>query len=1029
MTKYNSDLHHVKIHTWGTHDKPTNGMDNFAKQHFFGGNVGHASIVMTLPVNDETKALVEKYCYEQTFAEYKAGLKFWPRYFLTYEHYVSQVAKRIPFTLKTQQTPLLKHNEEGQLEKTDELASETQIYEIEFSWWPSTDSPVFLSTLEEDRRDEREAKHFEYSDQAKAYLQPEERIHNGLLGGQMMTYAPRSVLHQRDLNDAQLDKAALILELESLNEQLKAEDLLLSKIQGLDKPQIQGSLKLICKNIGFPVEQNIKEFLENNPNEKDIELFKQFFLEKATSHLNGLKEKKAQLEEAIKAHEATHNTLEKSAYITQGVSPDHTVILPFLSDDSQGLSPEAMLKKIRALTDPDAEDFNLHTNNCSNTTTKVLAAGAEHDPLLNSILSEEALGFFGTPQQVLGNVQRAQEVIHNNGNHRLHAHLKNSEANKALGKIISPKVSTIMDEDLQTSTRIKAILSILPSALPKLPDALRNIIVNPSETMQSIVSGMSLVNKNAKLALVKGLLIGGGVMLLLLLSPFALVEQSVKLLIKPFQAIRALFSKKEEPVASLENQITTPLPTAMESSSDADSSYHSMRAGLINDRVAKSVKNHSAELTHKKNPLEMLDNFEAELKKDSDKIIMLSSRDFDTLNRFVMKKNNPALSERFKQCCEESLHRANKLAPKTPNEVDNAFVTMEHTRTKTYLNERFHAILNQTQDKRTKLDKLISTATETVANVNDLIIKRQDKVTSKESIKELNAFLEAIEKNNSQTVGRLYFMDFIKQHEKAFNLMMDTLGEEQKEQFLKDMEPLEKPSISATAKSNVLNVMSWVSSPLTFLTRKAVPQAVQETMNAFLPSTSDSHCKNQLKQLAQIAQKAMQERKVLISADISALEDKLAGGNEALKTLIHSSDSAFLQEILTENRVVLDIMENYRTLLEPIKTLDTKIKRFIEINDHWYLKVADFFSRLGSWFSNESLSDKLAKAADFKTELEQMKVDYEKTLEKCFESDSTTRSPSLFNETAKYLHSIEGGVIDLCDADKTVDPDDLLFKI
>lgn len=41
--------HNVKIKTWGTKDKTNNGMNNFMGQLAFGGNVGHASIVMSLP--------------------------------------------------------------------------------------------------------------------------------------------------------------------------------------------------------------------------------------------------------------------------------------------------------------------------------------------------------------------------------------------------------------------------------------------------------------------------------------------------------------------------------------------------------------------------------------------------------------------------------------------------------------------------------------------------------------------------------------------------------------------------------------------------------------------------------------------------------------------------------------------------------------------------------------------------------------------------------------------------------------------
>ena len=72
MPKYNPAIHKVKVNTWGTKGKPSNGLDNFVNQELFGGNVGHASIEMTLPRTEETQKMIEKYCMEETFEQWKA---------------------------------------------------------------------------------------------------------------------------------------------------------------------------------------------------------------------------------------------------------------------------------------------------------------------------------------------------------------------------------------------------------------------------------------------------------------------------------------------------------------------------------------------------------------------------------------------------------------------------------------------------------------------------------------------------------------------------------------------------------------------------------------------------------------------------------------------------------------------------------------------------------------------------------------------------------------------------------------------
>ena len=52
----------VTLYTWGTHSDGGNGMAHFMDASFFGGNVGHAAIEVTLPVNEKTEQLIRQYC-------------------------------------------------------------------------------------------------------------------------------------------------------------------------------------------------------------------------------------------------------------------------------------------------------------------------------------------------------------------------------------------------------------------------------------------------------------------------------------------------------------------------------------------------------------------------------------------------------------------------------------------------------------------------------------------------------------------------------------------------------------------------------------------------------------------------------------------------------------------------------------------------------------------------------------------------------------------------------------------------------
>src|SRR5204862_877727 len=57
---------HAEVLTWGTKFNGGNGLLEQIHAKFEGGNIGHASIRLTIPVDDQGKAdhLIKQYCYE-----------------------------------------------------------------------------------------------------------------------------------------------------------------------------------------------------------------------------------------------------------------------------------------------------------------------------------------------------------------------------------------------------------------------------------------------------------------------------------------------------------------------------------------------------------------------------------------------------------------------------------------------------------------------------------------------------------------------------------------------------------------------------------------------------------------------------------------------------------------------------------------------------------------------------------------------------------------------------------------------------
>lgn len=685
MSKYNPGLHKIKVNTWGTKDKTSNGLDNFVEQELFGGNVGHASIEMMLPVTEETKKLIETYCKEETFEEFKAHLPLKAQQKLTFEQYMEQAEDRIPVRLVETSVPLALYNDDGELEVSKKKASQTSYYKIDFSFWPGEDG-FYLSNIEEDMIDEREGHHFEYSERAKEYLQPEERIHRGKIGSQSMTYAPSVIAHQRNLSDEDFKEIERATEAQKIKDLLSSSGLIIKKVKELKSLKIDGTLGLICKNMGLQTAPIIKEFMEANPVQKgekvDIEKFKEFFIEKAREHISGLQRKRSELKKHINKVGDVDEILGRQKHVTRGLPPDHTVELPFVTESSRGLNPEAMLKKMRELTNPDAAEFNLHTKNCSKTSTAVLKAGAEHDPLLSRTLGEEALGAIGTPQQVIGNVERARNVIVTDKQNTLLTRIANSDMlNQAMGGFIAE----YMKEDLTRGQKAKAIAGIIGVGILKAPEALIRAVINPSQSMSDLASGVGTVFKHANSLPLK---IGAGILSaipMVFLAPFALVEKGLQAMAAPFNALSRWLDKK--PLSSkLDDQITVPLASEYLEEGPKNSTYRSMMAGLVDAQVAKNIKENTVEASAKKtNAVDILVQFEIDLENNPDKVVTLSAKDFDTLNRYVREKNTPQLTSRFQECCDESVKRANKLSPHKLSEVDKIIdeVTPEETQTST----------------------------------------------------------------------------------------------------------------------------------------------------------------------------------------------------------------------------------------------------------------------------------------------------------------------------------------------------------
>lgn len=193
----------VKVLTWGTSADGGRGILQSFDTAFFGGNVGHAAVEVTFPNNVQGKELMQ-YCKTHN--------------------------------IPCKEESIITRNENGQ-----EIFRE-DVIRVYWSWWPKLKSDpnnphALQQTIEEDLRQEWKGVNFDWDLEKleRLGLKPEQRRHAGFLGGRVMTYGPRQMVHERDLTEEQ----KIFLETKRIVKAMSMEDdsfrILMKKFDKMNK--------------------------------------------------------------------------------------------------------------------------------------------------------------------------------------------------------------------------------------------------------------------------------------------------------------------------------------------------------------------------------------------------------------------------------------------------------------------------------------------------------------------------------------------------------------------------------------------------------------------------------------------------------------------------------------------------------------------------------------------------------------------------------------------------------------------------
>ncbi len=175
MPKFKSSVCAVTLSTWGTHQGGGNGMMHYLDKKLFGGNVGHASLSVTFPVNAETTEWIRQYCIDPA----------------------------IPFEKQKIVTRKAALDTQGKYSQHQDIVHEEEVYTVNFSWFPGDIGYTLSPSLNNDSINEREGVAAEMAPRFREYLGQEQRIHRGKLGEQTIHYGVKDIAHESSLNEDQ----------------------------------------------------------------------------------------------------------------------------------------------------------------------------------------------------------------------------------------------------------------------------------------------------------------------------------------------------------------------------------------------------------------------------------------------------------------------------------------------------------------------------------------------------------------------------------------------------------------------------------------------------------------------------------------------------------------------------------------------------------------------------------------------------------------------------------------------------------
>ncbi|STY30181.1 purine NTPase, putative [Legionella wadsworthii] len=278
------------------------------------------------------------------------------------------------------------------------------------------------------------------------------------------------------------------------------------------------------------------------------------------------------------------------------------------------------------------------------------------------------------------------------------------------------------------------------------------------------------------------------------------------------------------------------------------------------------------------------------------------------------------------------------------------------------------------------------------SGIFSLIKQRNKKEELESKIEALNTLLASAEANDTRITGRKYFIDFIEDGaiSPLFQTLLENAEEQARIQFLEKIKHLKSIVEAPHLTTEVLNGVSWVTTPITVVYRTATPQLLQNMITTTLPSTLDGICKEELKTLVNACLLALHNKLKEKESRIAAINNRFFNQDEELKIYmvkesseklveLQEANNALREAVISSRRLLTAIKEN-SIFLQNLKTYSHTLSEFIFLHNNWLVKISNYLARFFSFFKTQT-AKMIDDAAVWKDKVDALATEYQAVVE------------------------------------------------